>query len=186
MPTKERVADMTVTTTQLAAVLGITNRRVQQLTQDGVLTTVSRGKFVLGDAVQAYNASTARGGLTKEEAAEAKKLDHIKQKAEATKAKIAQAEAKELSGQMHRSEDVAAMTSELIYTVRGALMALPSRVAINAAALSDPAEVAEYMRGEVNQIAEEIAMFRYDPAKYEARVRERKAWAEKLAGDDDE
>ena len=70
MPTKERVADMTVTTTQLAAVLGITNRRVQQLTQDGVLTTVSRGKFVLGDAVQAYNASTARGGLTKEEAAE--------------------------------------------------------------------------------------------------------------------
>lgn len=38
---------MTVTTTQLAAVLGITNRRVQQLTQDGVLTTVSRGKFVL-------------------------------------------------------------------------------------------------------------------------------------------
>lgn len=63
---------MTVTTTQLAAVLGITNRRVQQLTQDGVLTTVSRGKFVLGDAVQAYNASTARGGLTKEEAAEAK------------------------------------------------------------------------------------------------------------------
>ena len=51
MPTKERVADMTVTTTQLAAVLGITNRRVQQLTQDGVLTTVSRGKFVLGDAV---------------------------------------------------------------------------------------------------------------------------------------
>ena len=42
MPTKERVADMTVTTTQLAAVLGITNRRVQQLTQDGVLTTSSR------------------------------------------------------------------------------------------------------------------------------------------------
>lgn len=87
---------------------------------------------------------------------------------------------------MHRSEDVAAMTSELIYTIRGALMALPSRVAINAAALSDPAEVAEYMRGEVNQVAEEIAMFRYDPAKYEARVRERRAWDEKLTGDDDE
>ena len=102
------------------------------------------------------------------------------------KAKIAQAEAKELSGQMHRSEDVAAMTAELIYTIRGALMALPSRVAINAAALSDPAEVAEYMRGEVNQIAEEIALFRYDPAKYEARVRERRSWTDKLGGDEDE
>ena len=71
------------------------------------------------------------------------------------------------------------MTAELIYTIRGALMALPSRVAINAAALSDPAEVAEYMRGEVNQIAEEIALFRYDPAKYEARVRERRSWTDR-------
>ena len=59
MPTKERVADMTVTTTQLAAVLGITNRRVQQLTQDGVLTTVSRGKFVLGDAAMVRFPSTS-------------------------------------------------------------------------------------------------------------------------------
>ena len=166
MPTKERLADRNVTTTELALILGITGRRVHQLTQDGVLTTVSRGKFVLSDAVQAYIGSISRGGLTKEEAEEAKKIERVKAKAEATlktsKAKIAQAEAKELSGQMHRSEDVAAMTAELIYTIRGALMALPSRVAINAAALSDPAEVAEYMRGEVNQIAEEIALFRYD------------------------
>ena len=41
------------------------------------------------------------------------------------------------------------------------------------------------MRGEVNQIAEEIAMFRYDPAKYEARVRKRRAWDEKLIDDDE-
>ena len=54
MPTKERLADRNVTTTELALILGITGRRVQQLTQDGVLTTVSRGKFVLSDAVQAY------------------------------------------------------------------------------------------------------------------------------------
>lgn len=189
MPTKENLADRNVTTTELAAVLGITGRRVQQLTQDGVLVTASRGKFVLSDAVQAYIGSISRG-LTKEEAEEAKKIERVKAKAEATlktsKAKIAQAEAKELSGQMHRSEDVAAMTAELIYTIRGALMALPSRVAINAAALSDPAEVAEYMRGEVNQIAEEIALFRYDPAKYEARVRERRSWTDKLGGDEDE
>lgn len=150
------------------------------------MVSSSPGKYILSDAVQAYIGSLARGGMTKEEA---KKIERVKAKAEATlktsKAKIAQAEAKELSGQMHRSEDVAAMTAELIYTIRGALMALPSRVAINAAALSDPAEVAEYMRGEVNQIAEEIATFRYDPAKYEARVLERRAWDEKLTNDDE-
>lgn len=97
MPTKERLADRNVTTTELALILGITGRRVQQLTQDGVLTTVSRGKFVLSDAVQAYIGSISRGGLTKEEAEEAKKIERVKAKAEATlktsKAKIAQAEA---------------------------------------------------------------------------------------------
>ena len=75
MPTKERLADRNVTTTELALILGITGRRVQQLTQDGVLTTVSRGKFVLSDAVQAYIGSISRGGLTKEEAEEAKKIE---------------------------------------------------------------------------------------------------------------
>ena len=104
MPTKENLADRNVTTTELAAVLGITGRRVQQLTQDGVLVTASRGKFVLSDAVQAYIGSISRGGLTKEEAEEAKKIERVKAKAEATlktsKAKIAQAEAKELSGQI--------------------------------------------------------------------------------------
>ena len=46
MPTKERVADMTVTTTQLAAVLGITNAGCSSSHRMGCSTTVSRGKFV--------------------------------------------------------------------------------------------------------------------------------------------
>lgn len=118
MAKKEILADKEVTTTQLASVLGLTARRVRQLTQDGVVTSSSPGKYILADAVQAYIGSVSRGGLTKEEAEEAKKIERVKAKAEATlktsKAKIAQAEAKELSGQMHRSEDVAAMTSELM------------------------------------------------------------------------
>ena len=44
----------------------------------------------------------------------------------------------------------------------------------------------DLVKCEVNQIAEEIALFRYDPAKYEARVRERRSWTDKLGGDEDE
>lgn len=180
-----------VKTADICTLLGASNQWIGQLTSQG---SIHKTKTPHGNLYEIVTTGKEYCDFMESKRsrldAEDEKLEKVKRKAEATlktsKAKIAQAEAKELSGQMHRSEDVAAMTSELIYTVRGALMALPSRVAINAAALSDPAEVAEYMRGEVNQIAEEIAMFRYDPAKYEARVRERKAWAEKLAGDDDE
>lgn len=184
MPEKEKVAEKSISTTELAAVLGISARRVQQLTQDGVLDTVSRGKFALSEAVQSYIRYLGRDAMTESE----KKLEEAKAKAEATlklsKAKIAKAQADELSGQMHRSEDVAAMTSDLIYTMRGALMAFPGRVAIDAAAISDPAEEAEYLRKEVYELCGQLAQYRYDPKAYEARVRDRLSWSEKNLEDD--
>ena len=168
MPEKEKVAEKSISTTELAAVLGISARRVQQLTQDGVLDTVSRGKFALAEAVQSYIRYLGRDAMTESE----KKLEEAKAKAD------------ELSGQMHRSEDVAAMTSDLIYTMRGALMAFPGRVAIDAAAISDPAEEAEYLRKEVYELCGQLAQYRYDPKAYEARVRDRLSWSEKNLEDD--
>lgn len=168
MAAREKVADKNVATTELAAVLGISARRVQQLAQDGILDTVERGKFELSAAVQAYIRFLGRDAMTEED----KKLESAKRKAEATlklsKAKIAKAQADELSGQMHRSEDVAAMTADLIYTIRGALMAFPGRVAIDAAAITDAAEEAEYLRKEVNILCAQLAQYRYDPKAYES------------------
>ena len=44
--------DTEVSTKELAIVLGLSTRRVQQLIQDGVFDTKVRGRFVLADAVQ--------------------------------------------------------------------------------------------------------------------------------------
>lgn len=71
-------------------------------------------------------------------------------------------------------------------TIRGALMAFPGRVAIDAAAITDAAEEAEYLRKEVNILCAQLAQYRYDPKAYEARVRERMSWGEKDHEDDDE
>lgn len=187
MAAREKVADKNVATTELAAVLGISARRVQQLAQDGILDTVERGKFELGAAVQAYIRFLGRDAMTEED----KKLESAKRKAEATlklsKAKIAKAQADELSGQMHRSEDVAAMTADLyLHDTRCADGLSPGRVAIDAAAITDAAEEAEYLRKEVNTWCAQLAQYRYDPKAYEARVRERMSWGEKDHEDDDE
>ena len=92
------------------------------------------------------------------------------------KATIAKLEAEELKGKMHRSEDVAAMTTDLIYAIRGAMMALPGRLAVDVASANSPAEAAEIIRREVNKAMRELSNYRYDPKKYEERVRERRAW----------
>lgn len=55
-------------------------------------------------------------------------------------------------------------------------MALPGRLAVDVAVVKKPAEAAEIIRKEVHAIMRELANYRYDPEKYEERVRERRKW----------
>jgi len=166
--------DTEVSTSELACVLGITARYVRQLTEDGQLEKVKQGRYALCDSVQRYISS--KEAVSEDDA----KLDKAKKAAEVTlktsKAHIAKMEADELRGKMHRSEDVEAMTEDMIYTIRGSLLALPGRLAVDVAAVKSPAEAAEVIRREVALLMQELTQYRYDPQKYEERVRKRMDW----------
>jgi len=164
-----------VSSSELACVLGITGRNIRQLVEDGQLEKVD-GRFILSDSVQRYVAFKSKRDKDDEE----KRLEKTRLTADVTmkasKAQIAKMEADELRGKMHRSEDVAAMTEDLIYTIRGSLMALPGRLAVDVATVTTPAEAAEIIRKEVHALMRELANYQYDPEKYEERVRERRKW----------
>lgn len=175
-----------VSTPELACVLGITGRRIRQLAEDGVLERQGLGKFDLCKSVKRYI-----DYLTREAADEDKmKMEKAKNQSEitlkASKAAIAQLEAKELQGQMHRSEDVAAMTEDLIFAIRSMLVALPGRLAIDACTARTPAEASEVIRKEVYAVMEELSKYKYDPKKYEERVRERRSWTANGRDDDED
>ena len=175
--------DTEVSTTELAAVLGLTARRIQQMAQDGTLPTCSPGRFCLADSVRRYMDFTAN----KKRSSQDQQLELERAKAETdikvSKAKILQAEAEEIQGNMHRSEDVQTMTEDLIYTIRGALNAMPGRLAVDVVTTSNAAEASAMIRREVNKVLEELAAYRYDPKKYQERVRARLDWSE---ADDEE
>ena len=164
-----------VSSSELACVLGITGRNIRQLVEDGQLEKVD-GRFILSDSVQRYVAFKSKRNKDDEE----KRLEKTRLTADVTmkasKAQIAKMEADELRGKMHRSEDVAAMTEDLIYTIRGSFMALPGRLAVDVATVTTPAEAAEIIRKEVHALMRELANYQYDPEKYEERVRERRKW----------
>lgn len=161
---------------ELAAVLGCSSDTVYKYLRDGIIENSHRGKVMICDSIQRIMAHKGRDAVTEEEV----KLDKVKRTAEAklkaSKAKIASMEAQELEGKMHRSEDVAAMTEDLIYEIRGALIALPGRLAVDVSACGSAAEAAEIVRREVYQVMEELSRFRYDPQKYAEKVRERMKW----------
>lgn len=169
-------AETEVNATELACVLGITARTIRRMVEDGRLEKSSRGRFRLCDCVRQYIAEKSQSDLSEDD----EKLERAKKAAEVTlktsKAHIAKMEADELRGKMHRSEDVEAMTADLIYTLRGSLLALPGRLAVDVAAVKTPAEAAEVIRREVALLMQELTQYRYDPKKYEERVRKRMDW----------
>ena len=172
---------------ELAAVLGLSSNRIYQLSQEGIITSAQRGKYPLADSVQRYIAHLGRDAVTEDEV----KLDKVKRTAEAqlkaSKAKIASLEAQELEGKMHRSEDVEALTADLIYSIRGSLLALPGRLAVDVAAVKTPAEAAEVIKREVYLVMKDLSSYTYEPEKYAERVRERMDWqAEHEGVDNDE
>lgn len=177
----EITAKTEVTTKEIALVLGVTARWVQQLTQDGILPTTGRGRYILSDTIRAYADYRTR------KASDPTDLEKLEAESSLKKAKaiINVLEAKELQNKMHLSEDVAAMTEDLINTIRSVLKALPDRLAVDAAAAKEPAEAADIIRKEVYKAMEELSKYQYDPKKYKERVRERKSWDVKQTAIDD-
>ncbi|WP_297311238.1 protoporphyrinogen oxidase [uncultured Oscillibacter sp.] len=170
-------------TEDLANLFGLTGQWINQLTRDGVIKrrdTPAGKRYNVVESVRAYTqylrdkaANRADKGVPED-----KELEKFEAEIKIKKAKadIAELEAQELQGIMHRSEDVAAMTEDLIYTVRDSLLALPGRLAVDVAGASTAAEAAEIIKREVYAVMKELSQYQYDPAKYAERVRERMDW----------
>lgn len=167
-----------VTTTELAMVIGVTARRVQQMTQDGTLQTIRRGHFLLADNVQRYISFITGSRMSEEDMKLEKARKAAEVKIKMAKADIAKLEADELKGNMHRSEDVAALTEDLVMTIRSMLNALPGQLSVRCAKAETAEECSIIIRDGVYAVLEELSKYAYDPAKYEKLVRERRDWAD--------
>ena len=179
-------------TEDLANLFGLTGQWINQLTRDGVIKrrdTPAGKRYNVVESVRAYTqylrdkaANRADRGIPEDK--ELEKFD-AEVRIKRAKAEIAELEAQEVQGIMHRSEDVAAMTEDLIYTIRGSLMALPGRLAVDVVS-AQTAEAADIIRAEVFKVMQELSQYRYDPQKYEERVRDRMKWESDSEVDSDD
>ena len=155
----------------IAALFELTPRRIQQLTKEGIITATKEGnanRYDLLPTIQKYiRYLTAKADLKR------------------SKADIAALQLKELEGTMHRSEDVEAVMTDLVYSIRSMLVALPGSLAVDVSSAATAAEASDIIRAEVYKILEELAGYKYDPEVYARRVRDREGWSE-LSDDADD
>lgn len=177
----------------IAKLFSVTERRVQQLAQEGIIPAAQKKpyKFDLLPTVQAYIkylSVKANSKETKSNDTVQAEADKIRAEADLkqSKAKIAEMQLKELEGNMHRSEDVEAMTTDLVYTIRGMIMALPGRLAMDVVQAGSAAEASAMIRAECYKILEELSGYQYDPEAYQRRVRDREGWSTQVDDEADE
>lgn len=179
----------------IAQLFGVTVRRVQQLTQEGIINTVevksANGRVVkryeLAPTIKKYIkylSDKANNRKQKSSDLEDQKMENEIRIKDARAQKL-EMELQELKGEMHRSEDVEAVTNELVYSIRSMLLALPGRLAVDTCNAATPAEASDLIREECYQILAELAEHEYDPKKYKAYVREREGWSTDLLPSDE-
>lgn len=162
----------------LANYLGVTVRRVQQLAQEGIIPCIKeKGNYYFDPpiAIKKYisylqDALKQRSKSTEEQ--EAKKLD-VEIRLKEAKALYAELELNELKGKMHRSEDVQALIEDLAATIKGMIVALPGRLAMDVIRLSTAAEVSEAIEKACFEICTKLSEYEYDPKYFKTRVQSR-------------
>lgn len=181
----------------IAKLFQVTVRRIQQLTQEGILTTVevTEGnrklrRYDLMPTIQAYIKYLSDKAYGREQKESVSDKEEQKLQAEVdikrAKAKIAQLNLDELEGRMHSAEDVEAMTTDLCLAVRSALLSMPGQLAVDVAEVTDAAEISEIIKSTVNDILDELSRYEYNPEEYRRRVRERQGWLESRSDDEDD
>ena len=178
-----------VKTADVCAILGKSNQWVGQLTSQGTLNkskTAHGALYNLSESLSAYIKSIEDKSSDNPEQ---KEIELNKLKADVSlrtsKAIVAGLNAKELQGKMHRSEDVAAVTEDLVYTIRSALLALVGRLSTYLVGITDQAELSAKIQDEVYAVMETLSTYKYDSKKYEERVRQRLR-KDSLEADEDE
>ncbi|MGG4034217.1 hypothetical protein ABEV74_11040 [Paenibacillus cisolokensis] len=149
-----------VQTGELAAIVGKSSRWIRRLTSDGVLKQSTRGKFVLGEAVQAY-IEYASGG--KETDNKPRYID-FKTEHERIKTEKAALELAEMRGELHKAEDVEAVMNDMLGAFRQRIRAVPMRLAPELLGQTDLNVVKGKLMSVLDEALSELAD--YDPERF--------------------
>jgi phage terminase Nu1 subunit (DNA packaging protein) len=160
----------TVTTTQLAELLLLSERRIQQLTRAGVLKHAYdeqdghelRGRFRWVEAIQAY-IRYLRQEFGSEDVTETKFLDARSRRMIAV-AEAAELQLAVLKGKLHRTEDVEFIMTNRDSAIRARLLAIPARVGRLLVGQTDLNEIRDLLNAESYSALNSLVA--YDPSVF--------------------
>lgn len=169
-----------VTTSIVAKFLNLSDERVRQIADEGYLASEKHGRLIKFDLIPTVNTYIEYWKNRAKEADLNIDDEQRKLKADAdwkeAKAEIEEMKRDELKGSLHSSTDVEAVTTDLVMTIRSALLSLPGQLAVDVADAQTAAECSGIIKTAVNDILNLLSKYQYDNNEYKKLVRERTQW----------
>ncbi len=162
----------------LARYLWTSESEILALEASGVLNATGKGKnkkFHTAQAIQEYCEYLRKRAKGYKERQEEKELEKLKEEVryKEAKAELEEIELQILKGEIHAAEDVEFFTAELVFNARAMLLALPGRLAMDAAEEQEEKRLGEMIGKEIEEIALSLREYSYCLEDYQKRVKER-------------
>ncbi len=139
----------------IARLLDLTTRRVQQLSNEGVIPKAERGRYELVPAVRGYIAYLKERSINPGVVS----FDEVRARKIAAEAEMAEIELREKKGQLIPASEVVASWGEIVGACRSKLLAVPAKIAPVVAVEDNPAVCKQIVEEQIGEALYELAKF---------------------------
>lgn len=163
----EDLEDITVSQKVLGECLGVGDRMIRHLAETGIIKRNSHGRYLLLTSIKNYiltlKVQKAGENVKTDVFEEELDLNTEKAKHEHLKSMLTEVKLKLVQGQVHKSEDVGRVLTDMFTKFRSKMMALPTKLATKLVD-KDRYEIQEILKEEVHAALEELSD--YSPTDY--------------------
>lgn len=154
--------DETVKLKELAKIIGLSERHLQRLAQEGVIKKNDKGKYLLYQSIQNYINYLKEIENTPQQLQEEKlknEIEYLKTRDKKENIKI-----KILESDLHESNDVKRVMNNIIAGFKGQLQTLPYKLAPLLIGIDNLGELQEIILDNINNVLKELS--EYDKSKF--------------------
>lgn len=152
------ISAITVNSATLEKILQVSDRRIRQLAEENIIVRVSKGRYRLMESISNYilalkvsmeaeNNQSVDGELN---------LDREKAIHERVKRNISELKLKTMQGELHKSEDVERVMTDMLVSIKSKLLSMPSKLAPMLVARNDIDFIKRTLNSEVLEVLNEI------------------------------
>jgi phage terminase Nu1 subunit (DNA packaging protein) len=156
------ISRITVSAGVLGKIIGVSDRRIRQLADEGILTKVSSGRYSLQESLHSYilNLRVANDADRGQKELE-DKLDYALEKAmhERVKRHMSELQYALMKGNVHRAEDVEAVMTNMLTNFKTKILNLPSKLTPLLVNRSDKKYILELLTDEFGEALEELSIY---------------------------